>query len=74
MMHLKPHAMCYMSDILCLVSRATFQPFPNRKSYGPAWYSPYPMCHVSRVTCQVSHVTCEVSCVICDMSHVSETI
>ena len=72
-MHLKPPVMFQMSNILCLVSHATFQPFPNRNSYGPAifaWYSPYPMCHVSRVTCQVSHVTCDVSCVTCDMSHV----
>ena len=72
MMHLKPPGMCHMSHVLCLVSNATFQPLPNRKSYGPAiftWYSPYPMCYVSCVTCQVSHVTCDVSCVTCDMSH-----
>ena len=72
-MHLKPLVMCHMSNVLCLLSHATFQPFPNCKSYGPAvfaWYSTYPMCPVSHVMCQVWHVTCDMSHVTCDMSHV----
>ena len=73
MMHIKPPVMCHISHVLCLVSHATFHPFPNHKSWWYAifaWYSPYIMCHVSRVTFQVSYVTCDVSRVTCDMSHV----
>ena len=32
MMHLKPPVMFHISHVLCLVSHATFQPIPNRKS------------------------------------------
>ena len=39
MMHLKPPFMCHLSHVLCLVSHATFQPFPNCKSYGPTIFA-----------------------------------
>ena len=62
--------MCHMSCVMCKVWHVTFQPFPNRKKYGPANFlilftTPYHVscvpCHISCVTCHLSHVTCQVS-------------
>ena len=73
LMQLKPPVVCNMSHVLCLVSHATFQPFPNRKSQGTCNFcmvftTPYVLrvsCHMSGVTCLTCHVslmTCHMSC------------
>ena len=65
-----------MSGVAC-----HFLPFPNRKSYGPAYclimltipYHTIPPCvmfPVSQVRCHISLITCHVSHLSCHMSHI----
>ena len=60
---------CHVSRVTCQVQHVTFQPFPNRKSYGPAnglimFTTQY---HVSCVPCHMSGITCHLSLVTCHM-------
>ena len=72
MMHLE--TTFHVSHVMCQVLHVTFQPFPNRKSYGPAnclimVTTPYHVscvpCHMSGVRCHLLHVTCHVTGVTC---------